>query len=348
MKDDIVQLMNGHWSAALELAGVHESFLSGQHGPCPLCGGTKRFRFDDKQGRGTYFCNDCDPGDGMTLLMRFRGWNFREAAQWLREDFLCIAKSDLARPQAQPRLNAPMPASASSTKDLDAIRQRLRRLWESAKPVSVGDPVCKYLTATRRYPMQLESLNPRIVRTRQALPYYVKKRCDDGIYRFEKIGEYWAMLWLVQNPDGRGAAIHRTYLTQEGRKAPVPEPRKLTESLGIEGGAIRIGRPEAVLGVAEGIETALGAHHLRGRVFPVWSCVAKDILAKFVPPPWVEELIVFADNDPLDSKGKNPGVEAALALRERVWEMGKQCRILVPPKEGMDFDNMWVQSLATA
>ncbi|NYY79755.1 hypothetical protein DMH17_06695 [Raoultella planticola] len=33
-----------------------------------MCGGADRFRFDDKEGRGTWFCNQCGAGDGLKLV----------------------------------------------------------------------------------------------------------------------------------------------------------------------------------------------------------------------------------------------------------------------------------------
>ena len=44
-----------------------------QHGPCPACGGSDRFRCDDQGGKGTYFCNSCGAGDGFALVSLVRG-----------------------------------------------------------------------------------------------------------------------------------------------------------------------------------------------------------------------------------------------------------------------------------
>jgi 5S rRNA maturation endonuclease (ribonuclease M5) len=54
-----------------------------QHGPCPTCGGTDRFRFDDQDGNGTWFCNQCRPqaGDGFALVQKVRGCDFPHALQ---------------------------------------------------------------------------------------------------------------------------------------------------------------------------------------------------------------------------------------------------------------------------
>ena len=72
--DRVLREFNGAWRQTLEGYGCH--LPSGrQHGPCPVCGGKDRFRFDDKDGRGTWFCSQCDPqsGGGLLLLSRFLG-----------------------------------------------------------------------------------------------------------------------------------------------------------------------------------------------------------------------------------------------------------------------------------
>ncbi|MHA3048675.1 primase-helicase zinc-binding domain-containing protein [Acinetobacter sp. ANC 4639] len=47
-----------------------------QHGPCPICGGTDRFRCDDKQGKGTWICTQCNAGDGFALIEKARGLDY--------------------------------------------------------------------------------------------------------------------------------------------------------------------------------------------------------------------------------------------------------------------------------
>lgn len=78
------------------------------------------------------------------------------------------------------------------------------------------------------------------------------------------------MLALVTDDEGRIVTLHRTYLTPEGIKAPVEAPKKLYAG-GARGGLIRLGEPSDVLGIAEGIETALSARTLFK--IPVWSDV---------------------------------------------------------------------------
>ena len=64
-----------------------------RHGPCPICGGRDRFRFDAKNGAGTWFCNQGDSthpshkraGDGLALVADFLEISDSEAAKKVQE-----------------------------------------------------------------------------------------------------------------------------------------------------------------------------------------------------------------------------------------------------------------------
>ncbi len=58
----------------------NESDKKNRHQACPVCGGADRFRFDDKEGRGTWFCNQCGAGDGLKLVEKVFGISASEAA----------------------------------------------------------------------------------------------------------------------------------------------------------------------------------------------------------------------------------------------------------------------------
>ncbi len=68
----------GHWPRILPALGV--PVIKNQHQACPVCGGSDRFRFDDKEGRGTWFCNQCGAGDGLKLVEKVFGVSASEAA----------------------------------------------------------------------------------------------------------------------------------------------------------------------------------------------------------------------------------------------------------------------------
>ena len=58
--------------------GITVPSKSNVHGPCPICGGKDRFRCDDKQGKGTWFCNICRAGDGFSLIEKSRDMDYSE------------------------------------------------------------------------------------------------------------------------------------------------------------------------------------------------------------------------------------------------------------------------------
>jgi len=75
-----------------------------RHASCPVCGGKDRFRFDDQDGRGTFYCNQCDPhaGDGFDLVRKARNLPFRDA--------LPLVASVLGLDSTtQPRTHRPLP-----------------------------------------------------------------------------------------------------------------------------------------------------------------------------------------------------------------------------------------------
>jgi phage/plasmid primase-like uncharacterized protein len=74
-----------------------------RHGPCPHCGGKDRFRCDDKDGRGTYFCNGCGAGDGFVLIQRMRGCDFPEALRIVATVLGLDASTSIDRAELQRR-----------------------------------------------------------------------------------------------------------------------------------------------------------------------------------------------------------------------------------------------------
>ncbi|MFM4976651.1 MULTISPECIES: DUF927 domain-containing protein [Aeromonas] len=77
---DVAAAANGHWPDLLTAVGI-DTPHRGKHGPCPACGGKDRFRLDNKGGRGTWICNQCGAGDGLTLVSLVTGKPIKEAAE---------------------------------------------------------------------------------------------------------------------------------------------------------------------------------------------------------------------------------------------------------------------------
>src|SRR5438270_7645368 len=74
-----VERARGRWREILPLLGIETRFLQNKHGPVPLCGGKDRFRFDDRDGAGSYYCNQCGAGAGLVLVRKLHGWDFKTA-----------------------------------------------------------------------------------------------------------------------------------------------------------------------------------------------------------------------------------------------------------------------------
>lgn len=76
----------GNWVTILTHFGADAASLDGKHKPCPSCGGTDRFRFDDKEGGGSHICSQCGAGDGFELVKKMGGYaDFKETAKAIDE-----------------------------------------------------------------------------------------------------------------------------------------------------------------------------------------------------------------------------------------------------------------------
>lgn len=89
----IAELTNGRWPDLLaHFCGLTASQLTDKHQPCPLCGGEDRYRFDDLDGIGSWYCNQCGGkdhagggGSGMDMLMRHQKWPYPEACKRIEQ-----------------------------------------------------------------------------------------------------------------------------------------------------------------------------------------------------------------------------------------------------------------------
>jgi len=298
----------GRWRGILPALGLESRFLTGKPGPCPVCGGRDRFTFDDKDGRGLWICRHCPStkgngacaGDGIDLVMRVNGWDFHTAAE--RVEALVGA----VRPQPIPQ-DRPEPDK----------RAAMRRLWASGRPITPDDPAGLWL----RHRVGLAQF-PAALRFVPGLRYAGELRP--------------AMIALVQAPDGTGSTVHRTFLTSDGRKAPVDQPRMVMPGHTVPGHAVRLFDAAPELGIAEGIESALAAANLFA--LPCWSALNAGGLAKWIPPEGTTSVMIFADNDPHFA-----GQEGAMVLARRLATKGLRVRVEIPPNVGTDFNDIFNQ-----
>ena len=86
---EVKRAAQGRWASVLADCGVNASLLRNVHGPCPGCGGNDRFRFDDKDGSGSFICSQGGggnlAGDGVALLMHVTGKEWKDCVNLLGE-----------------------------------------------------------------------------------------------------------------------------------------------------------------------------------------------------------------------------------------------------------------------
>ena len=136
------QASDGKWRDILARLSIELPAHAKQHGPCPACGGKDRFRFDDQDGRGTWFCNQCTPqaGDGFALVMNVHSCAFPEALR-LVAGVLGItppSHKPLPRPTSRP---IPVDRVKLAFKlDMAALDRQLRakRIFDAAKGLDVS------------------------------------------------------------------------------------------------------------------------------------------------------------------------------------------------------------------
>lgn len=110
LRDIIANWTPAQWEALLLQYQLPASCLTGNPGPCPICGGTDRFTYDNKSGRGDWVCRKCKDGspmagDGLQLICRFTGMSFIQLALEIEGERMPapVAQRDCARPAVAPR-----------------------------------------------------------------------------------------------------------------------------------------------------------------------------------------------------------------------------------------------------
>ena len=295
----ISEIATGRWTQLLMHFGIKESFLKNKHGPCPICGGRDRFRFDDKGGRGTWICGQsCGSGDGFRLLELVKGWTFKEAAYQVEQ----IAGSVTAQ-------------VVRSDSDEAKKMASVRRIWEESDQVTKGDPVWLYLN--RRIGIELV---PACLKFHPALPYI-----DGDVVEYHP-----ALVAAVTNAEKQGIGVHRIYLTTDGFKAQVGSPKKLMAGKPLNGSSIKLGGAGETLGIAEGIETALAASRLFS--VPVWASISAGLMEQWTPPECVKTVVVFGDND-----ASFTGQASAFALAKKLRNKGLIVDVRIPDSVGKDW-----------
>ena len=319
----LIEEARGQWLYLLEAAGIDLSLLKNKHGPCPICGGKDRFRFDNKENRGTYICNQCGAGNGVQLLQAFHGWSAKEAFDFIERQ-LHSAPEHIGIILKRNKL---IQSHSKKQENPEDKRKQLNDMWSQSRPITSGDPSDDYLQSRG---IILQSWSSKL-RTHPGLPYW-----HENVF----IGRFPAMIALIQDRHNKKATLHRTYLG-DSCKANVPKPKKLMPPIlagSSLGGAIQLYPPtnDGTLTIAEGIETALAFYIATG--VPVWATVSALGMERIILPAEVSNVIIAVDND-----YSATGQKAAAELSFRLLREGRKVRCVMPPNVGNDFADLLLE-----
>lgn len=277
-----------------------------EHVPCPVHGGADGYRLFDhyiETGRG--ICNTCGPQkSGFETLAWVKGYTFKDAvrdvANWLR-------KEDPSRVRAKRQ-----PVAMRPKVDPAVAYSRIRTVWKTSLALT-GTAAERYLVKRGIWRQNL----PATLRAHEGLTYiHGKERTN--------YGKFPCLLAPIKDKNGTIVSLHRIFLTQEGDKAPVPDAKKMmSQHAEIRGAAIKLFQAGEVLGVAEGIETALAVHAISR--MPMWSCVSAVLMEQVDIPDCVKHVVIWADLD-----RSQRGLQAAEALADRLEKLGKTVEICIP------------------
>ncbi|HHD8348258.1 TPA: primase-helicase zinc-binding domain-containing protein, partial [Salmonella enterica] len=262
----------GHWPRILPALGV--KVIKNRHQSCPVCGGSDRFRFDDKEGRGTWFCNQCGAGDGLKLVEKVFGVSASEAAGKVN-----AVTGNL--PPVAPEVIAA--AEAETEADRKAAAALAVRLMDKTRPATGN----AYLTR-KGFPA-LECLTLTAVHKTGGVTF----RAGDVV---------------VPLYDNTGALVNLQLINSEGLKRTLKGGQVKGACHVIEG------KKQAGKGlwIAEGYATALTVHHLTGEtVMVALSSVNLLSLASLARQKHPACQIVLAADRDLNGNGQSKAAAAA-------------------------------------
>ncbi|WP_232313862.1 DUF7146 domain-containing protein [Sphingobium sp. TCM1] len=246
-------------------------------------------------------------GDSALLFKCFAGCDTRDVIH------------EILRLEEKALLNVESAANAPASMGTDLWRRQIaQRVWDEARPLS-GTPAELYLRRRRI------AILPRSLRFHPRTPL---GQGNDVDFRPAMIA---ALHDGGFHREGRFIAIQRTFFERDDarRARDLADPRM---TLGRpERAAVMLAPATSVLGLAEGVETAISAMMLFG--IPVWATLGAERLHQIAIPEYVTRLILFPDNDIAGEIG------AANAL-ETYAMPGRDIAIEFPPSGSKDWNDL--------
>lgn len=228
-------------------------------GECPVCKGKGKLRIDDKDGTGSWVCVH-GAGNGFKLLQEVTGKEFATLAK----EVDALIGNDYATEKRAP------------TQAMDKVKEAKERFL--SLPVVAGTQAQEYLQSRGIYAMPRRGVR------------YSPAEYDSDAGRVVP-----CMFAIASNEYGEPVYKHLTYI-ENGKKAELETVRKMHTLQEYQASvAVKLFESGAVLGIAEGIESALSAANIYK--MPVWSAINATIMQRFRAPTGVSALYIFADND---------------------------------------------------
>ncbi|EMF5938446.1 DUF927 domain-containing protein [Salmonella enterica] len=280
----------GNWPYVLAGLSIDVPDSSRRHAPCPACGGTDRFRFDDN-GRGSFICNQCGAGDGLDLIKKVNNCDTTEAAQ-LAADVLGI---DYRAAQTDP---------AIASQRREQLEADLQQREQERQQQAAEDAEQRRATFARLYAGIRQSVM-------QGESEYLQSKGLTG-FNYPVMPDGSLLLDLV---DESGAVAAAQTITPQGEK-------RLLKGSAKRGAYHAVNAPEAPqsVAIAEGLATALTCHLICRDALTVTAIDAGNLLpvAEVMRRKYPQaQIIIAADNDHHEGQantGKDAAEKAALSV----------------------------------
>lgn len=338
----------------LKRAGAEWSGLSpfnAERTPSFFVNDRKMAWFDFSSGRN---------GNCFTFLMDLDGLRFHEAVEECAKlagvpmppgysererqepDAAALARREAARLEHERREAERRRSEVNRAK---TVREIAHDIWTGARPITPDTPAGRYLARRGiEFAARFRSL-----RAARALEHRDPE--SDAVTRWP------GLIAAVQAPDnGRFLAVWRIFLTDDGDKAPMQNPKLGLGSYTEAGGSVRLGSPGLAAHACEGIETGCGIVGLLGHREGVQAALSTSGLVNFIPPAGCERTLIWPDGDAdrikvdkvkgIEQRNESPGLKAAAALLDRLTAEQRLARVQPMPRTGKDFLDVWQASKA--
>lgn len=349
--EQLDQYANGNWLDILSrYTDCFDDAIKkvGKHVDCPFHKGKSDFRIDKSKGPelGLSFCT-CGHRNGWKLLCEANNWSIIQAKDAVAEYFGLTQqteeerKSSLAAAQkaAEKRVKE---KAIRDKKEAEEIALKRNGVWFNSIPIS--HPKAK---VARQYFLN-RRLDSSLLTNHVRYHSGISLRDDNG----DIVDFYPGIISRVSDNGAKPITLHRTYLDRatcnkldtESPKKLMPVPALWSDRQGRIIPVTDMG-DNSILGIAEGIETALAASMASG--ISVWATVSAGPMTKFVPPEEVKMLVIFADLD-RSKTGELAAEELIANLKSSGWQGTVVVQIpddsyLKDGMKGVDWADVWYE-----